>query len=74
MAQGGNNSKAYIIGGLVIVVAVIAYFVYGDGMAMLDGETDSVTVESGETTTDGTDGAEAPAETEGGTTAPADDN
>lgn len=84
MAQGGKNSKTFIIVGLVIVVAIIAYFVYGDGMEMIGGDTDPVTMEPAETTTGGTDGAATDGaasggetDTEsmgGGTTAPADNN
>ncbi|WP_340107122.1 hypothetical protein [Pikeienuella sp. HZG-20] len=62
MAQGDGNSRAYIIGGLIVAVAIIAYFVFGDGMAMFGGDATSVSVDpaaptGGETT----GGAAAPA-------------
>lgn len=80
MAQRGGNSNAYIIGGLVVAVAIIAYFVFGDGMAMFGGDATSVVVDpatpTGGETTGGaaapTAGGEAAAPASGGDAAPAD--
>ena len=52
MANGGgsNTTMAFIVGGLVVAVAILAYFIFGEGPpdTVEGGDSTTVTVETSE--------------------------
>ena len=68
MANEGrsNSSMAFIVGGLVVAVGVMAYFVFGDGETNVSGGGDSTTVNVETSSGSEGGGADAPATAESG--------
>ncbi len=60
--KSGNTGLAFIVGGLVVAVGIIAYFVFSGGEIGIGGGGDSTTV----TIESNTGGGEAAAPAEGG--------
>lgn len=58
MAESGrsNTVMAFIIGGLVVAVGVVAYFMFGEGVPTKGGGSTNITVETSDSGTAGDSG------------------
>ena len=55
--RGGQNTLFFIVGGLIVLVGIIAYVMFGDGMSGGGDQTD-ITIEAPSTDTGTTTGSD----------------